>query len=582
MRASVLSDEECSETRFDFAACSAGLSAVGSDSRLLGRFFIVPIAFVMGLRYDLRGLEFQSPLVQCACPRAPWFGGNALDFLLRIGQQEAVTMSTTGIPTPTVALFLDCENVGLAGYDAQLVLQWVATQGRVLVRRAYADWAKNQRLHSELHAAAIELIDMPADVRGKNRADIRLVVDAMEVALTRPNIDTFVIASGDSDFVPLLNRIREYGRYTIVVARRDNRSGFLKPACDQLIYLDQIAASLPTFESRLEDVHRQLRTAFDGLVANKEAITFLKLKRALLINDDDFCHTRYGFKTFKDFVLAFDPSITVGAEAIAQPTPIRPDDVTPKTEQTLAQKTPVAALVAALDAKKPKPGSQQPVLSKTTKNASLPVALLDRVYWAVRLLREAGCGTSEASKIQNELVVLFPKFRLQDYGIAKSAGYRKLFTAMELEGLCALEFTVAGKSKVWKIEFLDPFLHHKPRLPKPATFEPRLKTKLAMRNRPFGPTVPNPYPLPSFARQKPTSGQPASTPKAEPVNAPVPYEFVPYEPVLHDLLVQEFVAQDDIEDSVGSRDLLPFPTGKQARPRSQPLFRDWDLDDIPF
>lgn len=385
-----------------------------------------------------------------------------------------------------IALFFDCENIGLAGRDVELVLQWAATRGRVLIRRGYADWSKHTTLHNEMHAAAIELIDMPGDLRGKNRADIRLVVDAMEVALTKPNIDTFIIASGDSDFVPLLNRIREYGRYAIVLSRRQNRSGHLSPACDELIYIDDVAPKTKTNATS---------------------------------------------QTTKDLAIAKQPSNEQSDNADPQPA---------ANSSKLVSKKPTPNKSSSKQPSAKKPTILKPVIKQADR---LPIPLIDRVYWAVRLLNEANCNVTQANTIQNELVVLFPKFRLKDYGISKTAGYRKLFTAMELEEYCELDFVDGDRSKSWKISFLDRFLNHKPRLPKPSTFDSRLEQKLTAKSRKLRPTVPNPHPLPSFAKP---------------------------------------LVNTDCEDSDGNRDVLPFPANKDSKAVRQCYLEDWDLDEIPF
>lgn len=162
---------------------------------------------------------------------------------LELGMERGMT----SVPDTNrnMAVLLDYENLG-GGWDVELVLGRLVNRGRLLVKRAYADWAQCRHAREPLLRCGVELIEMPAVSRGKNGTDIRLAVDAMEIAITRDYIDTIVIASGDSDFLPLLSRLREYNRYVIVLARNNSASSMLVGSCDELIFLSSLAESLPT------------------------------------------------------------------------------------------------------------------------------------------------------------------------------------------------------------------------------------------------------------------------------------------------------------------------------------------------
>jgi uncharacterized LabA/DUF88 family protein len=143
-----------------------------------------------------------------------------------------------------IALFIDFENLvtrtGLDpdSFDLQPALDVLLEKGKVVYRRAYADWTRFAGATKRLHDHGVEMIDVPPSTRaGKNGADVRLVIDALELAYLREHIDTFVIASGDSDFCPLAAKLRENDRTVIGMAVRESTSPLFVKACDEFVYL---------------------------------------------------------------------------------------------------------------------------------------------------------------------------------------------------------------------------------------------------------------------------------------------------------------------------------------------------------
>ncbi|MBI4754205.1 MAG: NYN domain-containing protein [Betaproteobacteria bacterium] len=147
-----------------------------------------------------------------------------------------------------MALFCDFENVALGvreakypKFDIQKVLERLLLKGSIVVRKAYCDWDRYKEFKAGMHEAAFELIEIP-HVRqsGKNSADIRMVVDALDLCYTKSHVDTFVVISGDSDFSPLVSKLRENNKLVIGVGVKKSTSDLLTAACDEFIYYDDL------------------------------------------------------------------------------------------------------------------------------------------------------------------------------------------------------------------------------------------------------------------------------------------------------------------------------------------------------
>src|SRR5262245_64393706 len=150
----------------------------------------------------------------------------------------------------SLAVLVDFENMARPGakgrgdFDIHLVLNRLAEKGRVLVKRAYADWSRYRDARHELQNAGLGLIEMPSAREGaKNRADIQMAVDAMELAYSREHVDNFVIVSGDSDFTPLVGKLRELNKRVIGVGNRESSSPLLIANCDEFIFYDSLASA---------------------------------------------------------------------------------------------------------------------------------------------------------------------------------------------------------------------------------------------------------------------------------------------------------------------------------------------------
>jgi len=147
-----------------------------------------------------------------------------------------------------LAVFIDLENLAMGfqsqrkiKFDVQKVLERLVEKGKLIVKKSYADWSRYPNYTAPFHESAIELIEIPKRSQtGKNSADIRLVVDAMDLAWSKPHVDTFVIVSGDSDFSPLVSKLKENGKHVIGLGMKGSTSELLRDNCDEFIYYEDL------------------------------------------------------------------------------------------------------------------------------------------------------------------------------------------------------------------------------------------------------------------------------------------------------------------------------------------------------
>ena len=147
----------------------------------------------------------------------------------------------------TLAVFIDFENLAIGfkhrrgEFDIHKILERLVEKGKVIVKKAYADWGEYKQYTRPLHENAIELIEIPRrQMTGKNSADIRLAVDAMDLAWSKEHIDTFVIVSGDSDFSPLVSKLKENGKHVIGIGMKASTSDLLSGNCDEFIFYEDL------------------------------------------------------------------------------------------------------------------------------------------------------------------------------------------------------------------------------------------------------------------------------------------------------------------------------------------------------
>jgi len=178
-----------------------------------------------------------------------------------------------------MAVFCDFENVALgvrdAKYDAfdiDKVLSRLLLKGSIVVKKAYCDWERYKEFKKSMHEASFELIEIPhVSMSGKNSADIRMVVDALDLCYTKSHVDTFVIISGDSDFSPLVSKLRENNKVVIGVGVKNSSSDLLIANCDEFIYYDDLVRKKKARKKAAKKTVRQGAKPTAGALTDKEA-----------------------------------------------------------------------------------------------------------------------------------------------------------------------------------------------------------------------------------------------------------------------------------------------------------------------
>ena len=221
------------------------------------------------------------------------------------------------IDEPRIAVFIDFENVAMGvresrfgNFDIDLVLKRLVEKGKIMVKRAYSDWHRYTEFKRAFHQAAIELIDVPQSrYSGKNSADIRMVVDALDLSYQRDHIDTFVLVSGDSDFSPLVSKLRENGRYVIGMGVRQSSSDLLINNCDEFIFYEDLvrpstentalAPKLNRLPRKKAEALRLVVETFQALQREgKEVIYGSAIKQTLVRKMPSFNETYFGYPSF--------------------------------------------------------------------------------------------------------------------------------------------------------------------------------------------------------------------------------------------------------------------------------------------
>ncbi|PYI85690.1 MAG: NYN domain-containing protein [Verrucomicrobia bacterium] len=233
----------------------------------------------------------------------------------------------------TMAVFLDLENIALGARDAHYsrfdirkVLERLLLKGHIVVKKAYCDFDRYKEFKRDLHEAAFELIEIPhLRLSGKNSADIRMVVDALDLCYTKGHVDTFVIISGDSDFSPLVSKLRENAKTVVGLGVKNSTSDLFINNCDEFLYYDDLMRAEPSKArqrskatvsvAKTGDTSSKgpnLAEALDQVVKTVDALTEERdqderiwgsmIKQAIKRRNPGFNERFYGFHSFNDLL----------------------------------------------------------------------------------------------------------------------------------------------------------------------------------------------------------------------------------------------------------------------------------------
>jgi uncharacterized protein (TIGR00288 family) len=211
-----------------------------------------------------------------------------------------------------LAVFVDFENLALGFKDRRgrfeigRVLARLVEKGNIVVKRAYADWKRYSEFTAELHEAGIELIEIPARrLTGKNSADMRLCVDAMDMSYSKPHIDTFVVVSGDSDFSPLVSKLRENNKQVIGLGMKESTSALLRDNCDEFIFYEDLEAEsaeeapVHAADDKQREAFRLLLESLQALRReNRDVLWSSLIKTTIKRKRPSFNEAAYGYKSF--------------------------------------------------------------------------------------------------------------------------------------------------------------------------------------------------------------------------------------------------------------------------------------------
>jgi uncharacterized protein (TIGR00288 family) len=217
----------------------------------------------------------------------------------------------------SLAVFVDFENLALGfqgrreRFDIARVLERLVEKGKIVAKKAYADWSRFANYTAPLHEAAIELVEIPRRAQsGKNSADIRLCVDAMDLAYSKEHIDTFVVVSGDSDFSPLVSKLKENGKHVIGLGMQESTSELLRDNCDEFIYYEDLGQTpilTPNLNPQLPETKRKaFALLLESLLAlrreNKEVLWSSMVKDTMKRKKPSFNEAYHGYRTFSELL----------------------------------------------------------------------------------------------------------------------------------------------------------------------------------------------------------------------------------------------------------------------------------------
>jgi uncharacterized LabA/DUF88 family protein len=197
-------------------------------------------------------------------------------------------------------------------FDIKRVLERLVEKGKLIVKVAYADWGRFGEYRNPMHDACVQMVEIPErGMTGKNYADIQLAVDAMDLCWSKEHIDTFVVVSGDSDFTPLVAKLKENGKTVIGLGLKDSTSDLLAANCDEFIYYDDLGKGPAAPVIPEVELPKSKRAAMDILIntiqalqrENKDVMYSSLVKDTIKRKQPSFNESGYGYRSFSDMLL---------------------------------------------------------------------------------------------------------------------------------------------------------------------------------------------------------------------------------------------------------------------------------------
>jgi uncharacterized protein (TIGR00288 family) len=217
-----------------------------------------------------------------------------------------------------IALFIDLENIALGARDAKYgsfeiekVIKRLVEKGKLIAKKAYADWEHYREYTRPFNNAGVELIDIPRQrASGKNSCDIKLVVDAMEMASAKEHVNMFAIASGDSDFTPLVAKLKENDKYVIGIGVKNSTSALLSSNCDEFIYYEDLVREPSHKPKSVTQLPQKKKECFELLMdsiealqrEDKEVLWGSMVKQTMKRKNPSFNESYYGYRSFSNLL----------------------------------------------------------------------------------------------------------------------------------------------------------------------------------------------------------------------------------------------------------------------------------------
>lgn len=222
---------------------------------------------------------------------------------------------------PLIAVFVDFENLAIGvrdmksgSFEIRLVLKRLLEKGRLVFKRAYCDWRNYSDAMREFHSQGIEMIDIPqSKMSGKNSADIRMVVDALDLCYSKQHIDAFALISGDSDFSPLVSKLKENNKRVIGCGVKSSTSDLLIANCDEFIYYDDLVRvakqsrrapqkGKATKDDKKQEIAGQLLEVLESIEQDSDTVWGSALKQAVRRVYPGFNEGYYGYRSFSQLL----------------------------------------------------------------------------------------------------------------------------------------------------------------------------------------------------------------------------------------------------------------------------------------